>query len=477
MKRSITFVLVLAALATAAFVLPSRAGAAPANDDFSNATVVGSLPLNESVDVTTASLETGEFACQSDYSSARTVWYSFTATGSELAEARTEAVDFSDAFVDIFQADGPGLEGLRFLGCQQFPWLPPVMVTLQAGATYYVHAGSLWSQSGTMQVHVGLIPPPPNDKFADAIPITSVPYSNTQDNRAATTEPGEPLNGWASARTAWYRFTPTTAGSYYAAAGPDNGANVYAGSSLTDLTLVANYNGAAFHADPGTTYWVQVGNSSFPYWPPPYTLVFDAVPPPTTAFMTSPGDPSAFDTMTFLNDSVDPWYAGWSSQQWTFGDGATSTEWSPQHKYAADGTYSVTLTVTTTDGRTASTTNVVRVETHDVAILSFTTPDKGQTGRLSTIEVGIGNTRFPETVQVDLYKSTPNGWQQVGKLTNAVKVMGKRKLVPFTFSYVFTNDDLTMGKVNFQAVATIQGHRDALPSDNTAISPPTRVNR
>ena len=32
-----------------------------------------------------------------------------------------------------------------------------------------------------------------------------------------------------------------------------------------------------------------------------------------------------------------------------------------------------------------------------------------------------------------------------------------------------------LGKVNFQAVATIQGARDAIPTDDTVISLPTKV--
>jgi hypothetical protein len=33
-----------------------------------------------------------------------------------------------------------------------------------------------------------------------------------------------------------------------------------------------------------------------------------------------------------------------------------------------------------------------------------------------------------------------------------------------------------LGKVTFKAVATVVGGRDAQPSDNTAIAPPTSVN-
>jgi hypothetical protein len=44
-----------------------------------------------------------------------------------------------------------------------------------------------------------------------------------------------------------------------------------------------------------------------------------------------------------------------------------------------------------------------------------------------------------------------------------------------TVWYTFIPQDATLGKVTFQAVATILTARDAQPADNTAIAPPTTV--
>jgi len=49
------------------------------------------------------------------------------------------------------------------------------------------------------------------------------------------------------------------------------------------------------------------------------------------------------------------------ASQWTFGDGATSADPNPSHRYAASGAYSVGLTVTDDGGATGSTTNSVTV--------------------------------------------------------------------------------------------------------------------
>jgi PKD repeat protein len=62
------------------------------------------------------------------------------------------------------------------------------------------------------------------------------------------------------------------------------------------------------------------------------------------------GAPVAFDDQSSDPDSA---ITGW---QWSFGDGAVSSEQHPSHTYAAPGTYQVSLTVTSDDGLTATKT-------------------------------------------------------------------------------------------------------------------------
>ncbi len=81
---------------------------------------------------------------------------------------------------------------------------------------------------------------------------------------------------------------------------------------------------------------------------------------PVAGFTTSPEDPTTqvdidfTDTSTDSDGSVVDW-------NWDFGDGANSTEANPSHRYADDGTYTVTLTVTDDDGATDATSQTVTV--------------------------------------------------------------------------------------------------------------------
>jgi hypothetical protein len=137
----------------------------------------------------------------------------------------------------------------------------------------------------------------------------------------------------------------------------------------------------------------------------------------------------------------------------------------------------VKLSVTTYDERTASTTQLVQIKTHDVAIGSFQVPNTAQVGKTKRITVGVGTRRYTDNVQVQLLRSTPNGFDVVGTLTQTVAVGARNQLTDFAFSYTLTDEDARIGKVTFKAVATILDSRDALPGDNELIAPFTRVTR
>jgi PKD repeat protein len=357
-----------------------------------------------------------------------------------------------------------------------------VTFSAQAGTTYFVQAGSVFTGGGSLHLNLQAVPPPPNDDFASATLITGLPFDDTVDATAATVEPGEPHDsaciGPPSA-TAWYAITPSASGSLTASSPGFTSLAVYTGSSLSGLASVGCLNSGqllTFQVDTGVTYHLQLlpldplGNGALSF----HVAV---TPPPVANFGFQPSDPSIFDTVQFFDFSFDPGGVGFQSQAWDFGDGATGTGCCPTHRYAADGDYPVQLTVTTFDGRTASASQVVHVKTHDVAITKFLAPQAASAGQTRQITVGLNSRRYPETVQVQLFKSVPNGLQLVGTLTQSVPVRSSNRTTDFAFSYTFTSDDASVGKVTFRAVATILGARDALPADNEAIASPTKVSR
>src|SRR5437016_8523760 len=119
----------------------------------------------------------------------------------------------------------------------------------------------------------------------------------------------------------------------------------------------------------------------------------------------------------------------------------------------------------------------LQCRTHDVAITRCSTPKAASSGQTRRIVVSFNSKRYTESVQVQLFSSVPGGFQQFGSLTQSMPMNPKNGTTDFAFSYTFTADDARIGKVTFRAVAVISGARDALPADNEAIRPPTKVSR
>jgi hypothetical protein len=118
------------------------------------------------------------------------------------------------------------------------------------------------------------------------------------------------------------------------------------------------------------------------------------------------------------------------------------------------------------------------VRTHDVAITRIDAPTSAHVGQKGTINVKLSNKHYPENVQIELYKSSPNsGWQQIGWQRVNVPVTSGQKTRDIPFTYTFMAEDAAAGKVSFQTNVSLVDARDALPADNTAISPPTKVTR
>lgn len=488
MTRRVLFnAALMVALVAALFGLgrPTASAAPATNDNFANATAIGSLPYSDAVDLSEATTEPGE-PQYCNYLN-NTAWYVFTPASTTQVRLHTMGSSFSQHGVSIYRAYGPNMFSLSFVSCSSYGG--STSFSAQAGETYYIQAGALYCYydpcSGVLQLNLEVIPPPANDNFAGAVSVPGLPFEETADLSGATREAGEPHPSCEpdpNSKTVWYAFTPSDTGSVIA--------NFPYGASFN--TMIAAYTGTladglsevgcrsygsplAFQATAGTTYYLQVAALYGGMGSAQFRL--QVTPPPVANFGFYPGEASILDTVQFYDWSYDPASVGFQSMEWDLGDGTTATGCCPAHRYSADGNYVVELTVTTLDGRTASTTQTVVIKTHDVAITRFQVPTSASTGQTRQIVIGLRNSNQPETVRVDLYRSTPNGFQFIGSLEQFVPVRSGNRTTDFLFSYTFTANDAALGKVNFMARAVIIGNQDRLPTDNEAISAPTRVGR
>ncbi len=326
------------------------------------------------------------------------------------------------------------------------------------------------------QVNSPLPTAPANDNFGRAKKITMPPYSDSVDITNATRQSREPVPSCAayypSNRTLWYAYTAPTSGVLVPSVGGNSPAlAVYTGSTLANLSerfCTAYGSGSALTVVAGTTYYFQIidvqNYGGYIYFS------LDVAPPPSVNLYISPWDPSSFDTIYFNSSIWDPANQSIQSWFWNFGDGSTSTESYPSHRYAADGDYTASLTVTTSDGRVGSASTVLAVRTHDVAITKLARPATATVGQTKRLVISVANTRYPEEVTVELYKSVPGGYRYIGFLQQFVDVKPKAKPTDFYLSYTFTAEDAQVGKVIFKAIANPVNARDAFPADNEFIS-------
>ena len=100
-----------------------------------------------------------------------------------------------------------------------------------------------------------------------------------------------------------------------------------------------------------------VGTPVVPPPPPPASQPIGSL---KAIIVFSPTSPAADQTVFFDgSDSTSP--PGITSYAWNFGDGTTASGVAVSHTFSAAGTYVVRLTVTATDGSTATTTQDVVV--------------------------------------------------------------------------------------------------------------------
>src|SRR4051795_3907559 len=137
--RTCSIVVAVAALA----VVPTASAAPPANDDAAAATAITSLPFDDTVDLSEATVA-GSDPQDCGYSY-QTVWYSFTPAADATLRADSSGSSFP-ANLTVFRQSG----GLSFVACGYYS--NPVTFAVQGGQTYYIEAGNPYGNGGTLHM-------------------------------------------------------------------------------------------------------------------------------------------------------------------------------------------------------------------------------------------------------------------------------------------------------------------------------------
>lgn len=468
----------IAALAT---VVPgvAHAAAPPANDDFDSSAVVTSLPFTAQEDTGAATKAADDPGWCSGYAAAGTVWFRYTATQDGLLRATTAGSDHRT----LLSANTGSRGGLQNVAdACDYGTGPTITFRATAGTTYSFLVAGIDAPGGALSFALDTVAPAPNDTYADAQPVTALPFTGRPDLSVAAAEAGEPESTCVDDEgqpSVWYSYAAGAAQNLSARVdGTDATVTVYSGGAPAALTQVAcarnnSSRPAMFRTSPGTGYAIRVTGAHHGYGSVSFSLA--ETPPLSPDVEVYPSSATVFDNVGFSASSweqIDLPLGG----TWDFGDGTSAPVGADTvyHRYAADGVYSATLHATSPDGRTATVTRSVTVTTHDVGISKFTVPSSARQGESKSITVDVTNTRYAETVTVVLSKRSTSG-TEIGRLTLQVPARATGK-VRFPFAYTFTPDDAAAGKVAFRAeVQLAYPSTDALPGDNEAISIATTV--
>jgi hypothetical protein len=265
-----------------ALSLDLRPPSPPVNDNFANATNLGSsLDVSITGSNLDASKEAGEPNHAGDPGGA-SVWYRWTS----LSLGRVK-INLCDSGFDTLLAvyTGSSVNNLTQVvsSDQACNNQSKVAFDVLPGVTYMIAVDG-WSDNGAnppaqgrIDLNLKEVTPPANDNFANAINLGSVSQAtfgvNTFD---ATKESGEPNHGGdPGGASAWYRWTApssgpvrlNTCGSFF---GFDTLLGVYTGAGVNALSTVSGNNDACafglsrliFMANAGTTYYFAIDGSS-----------------------------------------------------------------------------------------------------------------------------------------------------------------------------------------------------------------------
>ena len=248
----------------------------PANDDFTNALELPSLPDTVvSADSTTAfaTHEVGE-PVHLTASAKGSVWFTWVSPWNGDILFST-AGSQSGPILVVYSGDA--LTNLVALTTAYSS-----VAHVNQGQRYYIAMDAMSGYQGP--VRLSILPPPPNNDFANAIELSGIAGDFSGANHSASSEPGEPVSAPENSASVWWRWTaPATGDCSFNTAGSLGmtvQAAVYTGPSVSNLTAVVapmiisslsgggsgTYSGSGFRAYAGMTYYFRFSGGISQYY-------------------------------------------------------------------------------------------------------------------------------------------------------------------------------------------------------------------
>jgi hypothetical protein len=280
------------AVISALMLLAAVARAAPVNDNLADRIVL--LGTNASVSSSNvgATKETGETnhaAAFGQTAAGMSVWYSWTPdVGGYVALTLTGNFNkvfavYTGSSVDSLSRAGGGFNNSPYIANGSF--------VSAAGTEYLIAVDGYSYGSGAFTLSLAETPPPPNDNFADRIPIIGTNTTLTGSNVSASKEPGEPNHaGVAGGQSVWWTWTAPASGwtTFKSSGNFSMLLGVYTGDSVATLTPVASGKGTSYsapaiaglNATAGTVYQIAVDGATLADYSSSFSLQVVLLAPP-----------------------------------------------------------------------------------------------------------------------------------------------------------------------------------------------------
>jgi len=227
--------------------LPVEIIVRPGHDSFTNRIALSGVAPSISGSNREATVDPGE-AMHGGNPGGSSVWYSWTAPKGGTVLLSVTATNFFP-LADVYT--GASISALTVVAGRDFALdTTNRVMTLHfeavANREYSVAVDGFAGQAGPFDLALKFPPPPPNDNFADRVPLAGASLTVKSSNLYATKESGEPDKhaGVASSRSVWFSWTAPVSGPVVVTLAGRGTEFIpwpaaYTGNSLTNLVMAS----------------------------------------------------------------------------------------------------------------------------------------------------------------------------------------------------------------------------------------------